>query len=67
MSDDSWLLPLIVGTLYLALMFTVGVITFRKGRYVLLVLGAVLPLLWFVGAVLPPKRRAGVGVERSDG
>jgi hypothetical protein len=44
-------------------MFTVGVITFRKGRLVLLVLGVVLPLLWFVGALLPAKDRPRAQVD----
>jgi hypothetical protein len=58
MSDENWVLLAVGGTLYLACMFTVGVITFRKGRLVLLVLGVVLPLLWFVGALLPAKHRS---------
>jgi hypothetical protein len=45
-------------------MFTVGVITFRKGRYVLLVLGALLPLLWFVGALLPARSPSYAGWPR---
>jgi hypothetical protein len=58
MSDENWVLLAVGGTPYLACMFTVGVITFRKGRLVLLVLGVVLPLLWFVGALLPAKHRS---------
>lgn len=57
MSDDSWVLLLLVGAAYFACLFTVGVITFRKGRLLLLVLGVFLPLLWFVGALLPAKHR----------
>lgn len=56
MSDDNWVLLLLVGVAYFACLFTVGVITFRKGRLLLLVLGIFLPLLWFVGALLPAKQ-----------
>jgi hypothetical protein len=63
MSDENWVLLLVGGTLYLAIMFTAGVMTFRKGRFVLLVLGALLPLLWFVGALLPPRARTRPRVE----
>jgi hypothetical protein len=64
MSEDNWVLLLLGGTLYLACTFTVGVITFRKGRYVLLVLGALLPLLWFVGALLPARSPSYAGWPR---
>jgi hypothetical protein len=45
--------------LYLVLIVTLGVLTLRKGHWVLFVVGIFLPFLWLVGAVMPPKRRAG--------
>jgi hypothetical protein len=56
MTTDNWVLTGILVIAYLALMVTAGAATLRKGRLVLLVCGAFLPLLWFVGALLPPKR-----------
>ena len=44
---------------YLVLMFTCGARTFQRGRPVLGVLGALLPVLWLVGAFLPTRRHAG--------
>ncbi len=46
-----------LGVIYLVLLFTVAVLTFRKGHWVLGVLGIFLPFLWLVGAVLPPVKR----------
>ncbi|HEX4777270.1 MAG TPA: hypothetical protein VFW74_10905 [Acidimicrobiia bacterium] len=45
--------------LYLVLIVTLGVLTLRKGHWVLFVVGIFLPFLWLIGAVMPPKRRAG--------
>ena len=39
--------------IYLALLFTVVVITFRKGHIALFVIGVFIPILWLIDAVLP--------------
>src|SRR5947208_3323268 len=44
MSGQGWFVGL--GILYLVLLFTLGVLTFRKGYWVLSLLGIVFPLLW---------------------
>ena len=44
--------------LYLVLVFTVCVVTFRKGHTVLGILGIFLPFLWLIGAALPPTDAA---------
>jgi hypothetical protein len=46
-----------LGILYLVLVATLAVMTFRKGHWVLGLIGFIFPFLWLVGAVLPPKRR----------
>ena len=38
--------------LYLVFIFTVGLMTFRKGHYVL---GILVPFLWLIGAFLPDR------------
>ena len=43
--------------LYLVLMVTLGVLTIRKGHWVLFLIGIIFPLLWLIGAILPPARR----------
>ena len=40
--------------LYLILLITLGVITLRKGHWVMFILGIFLPLFWLIGAVIPP-------------
>jgi hypothetical protein len=41
--------------IWIVLIITLGVTTLRKGHWVLFILGIFLPLLWIIGAVLPPK------------
>jgi hypothetical protein len=57
MSGLDWFFAIGLGVLYLVLLFTVCVLTFRKGHWVLGILGIFLPFLWLIGAVLPPRRR----------
>jgi hypothetical protein len=56
-SGASWFLSIGLGVLYLVLLFTVAVITFRKGHWVLGLIGIFIPILWVLGAILPDKRR----------
>lgn len=55
MSGTQWLVGTGVAVLYLVLIFTLGLMTFRKGHYVLGILGIFLPFLWLIGAVLPDR------------
>ena len=48
-----------LGILYLVLIVTLAVMTFRKGHWVLGLIGFIFPILWLIGAVLPDKRRHG--------
>ena len=41
--------------IWIVLMITCGVVTLRKGHWVLFIIGIFLPLLWIIGAVIPPK------------
>ena len=52
--------------IYFAALFTVAVLTFRKGRIVLGIVGFLLPLLWFVGAVLPAKEGSRYDVAQRE-
>jgi hypothetical protein len=45
--------------IWIVLIITLGVTTLRKGHWVLFILGIFLPLLWIIGAVLPPKAAPG--------
>jgi hypothetical protein len=46
-----------IGAIYLVLLFTLAVLSFRKGHWVLGLVGFVFPVLWLVGAILPGRRR----------
>ena len=54
---NGWFLGVGLGVIYLVLLFTLAVVTFRKGHWVLGLIGFILPFLWLIGAVLPDRRR----------
>jgi hypothetical protein len=45
------------GILYLVLVITLGVMSVRKGHWVMFLVGFIFPLMWLIGAVMPPVRR----------
>jgi hypothetical protein len=55
MSGTLWFTTL--GIIYLVLLFTLAVLSFRKGHWVLGLIGFIFPVLWVVGAVLPDRHR----------
>ena len=44
--------------LYLIILFTLGLMTLRKGHWVMFIIGIFFPLLWLIGAVIPPTTTA---------
>jgi uncharacterized membrane protein len=54
MSATFWGIGL--GVLYLVLLCTLAVMSFRKGHWVLGLIGFIFPVLWLIGAILPAKR-----------
>lgn len=65
MTGLEWFLGTALAVLYLTCLFTVALITFRKGYFVLGILGIFLPVLWLIGAVLPDQE--GRGMQGSSG
>jgi hypothetical protein len=55
MNGTVWYVGL--GVIYLVLLFTLAVLSFRKGHWVLGLIGFIFPLLWVIGAILPDRRR----------
>jgi hypothetical protein len=55
MTGLEWFLSTTLIVLYIFLVFTVCLITFRKGHFVLGFLGIFLPFLWLIGALLPDR------------
>jgi hypothetical protein len=43
--------------IYFVLLLTLGIISIRKGHWVMFIIGIFLPLFWFIGALLPRKTR----------
>ena len=56
MSGLDWFFTVFFMILYLVLLFTLAVVTFRKGHWVIGIIGIFIPLLWIVGAILPARR-----------
>ena len=44
-----------LGILYFVLLVVLGVRTFQNKHYVLFAIGFFIPVIWIVGAMLPPK------------
>jgi hypothetical protein len=45
----------LLAILYIVLLITLGVMTIRKGHGVLFVIGIFIPILWLIGALMPPR------------
>ena len=55
---QEWELVLLIvglGILYFVLLVVLGVRTFQNKHYFLFAFGFVIPVIWIVGAMLPPK------------
>jgi len=50
-----WGIGIGAAILYLVLVFTLGLMTLRKGHWVMFSLGIFLPLFWLIGALIPPR------------
>ena len=46
----------LLGAIYFVLLITLGIISIRKGHWVMFIIGIFIPLFWIIGALLPPKR-----------
>lgn len=46
--------------LYLVIAFTLGLMTLRKGHWVMFIIGIFIPIFWLIGALIPPTRTAEV-------
>ena len=45
----------IAGVLYLVLLVTLGIMSIRKGHWVMFIVGLFIPLFWLIGALLPKR------------
>jgi hypothetical protein len=44
------------GVLYVILLLTLGIISLRKGHWVMFIVGLFIPLFWLIGALIPARR-----------
>jgi hypothetical protein len=44
------------GILYFILLVTLGIISIRKGHWVMFIIGIFIPLFWIIGALMPPRQ-----------
>jgi cadmium resistance protein CadD (predicted permease) len=54
MSATGWGFTL--GIIYLVLLVVFAILCFRKGHWILGLIGVIIPILWIIGAVLPNRR-----------
>jgi len=52
----DWFFTSLLIMVYLVCLFTVCLLTFRKGYVALGIIGIFIPFLWLIGAILPAKR-----------
>jgi len=43
------------GTIYVVLLVTLGVLSLRKGHWVMFIIGLFIPIFWLIGALLPRR------------
>ena len=44
------------GILYIILLLTLGLMSIRKGHWVMFIIGIIFPLFWLIGALMPPRQ-----------
>jgi hypothetical protein len=45
------------GAIYLVLLIVFGILTIRKGHWVMFIIGFFFPLFWLIGGIMRPVRR----------
>jgi hypothetical protein len=47
----------ILGAIYIVLLITLGIMSLRKGHWVMFIIGLFIPLFWIIGALMPSRAR----------
>lgn len=45
-----------LGIVYLVLFVVLGIMSIRKGHWIMFLIGIFLPIFWIIGALMPPKQ-----------
>ena len=48
----------ILAIIYFVLLVILGVMSLRKGHWIMFIIGIFFPLFWIIGAILPPTESA---------
>ena len=56
-NERKWDMGWLIGAIYVVLLITLGVISIRKGHWIMFILGLFVPLFWLIGALLPSRAR----------
>ena len=43
------------GVIYLVLLVTLGILSIRKGHWIMFIVGLFIPIFWLIGALLPRR------------
>ncbi len=54
----STTLSIILGIVWLLLLVSLGVMSIRKGHWIMFVIGIFVPIFWIIGALMPPTLAA---------
>jgi hypothetical protein len=46
-----------LGVIYIVLLLVFGLMSIKKGHWIMFLIGIVIPIFWLIGALLPPVRR----------
>jgi hypothetical protein len=45
---------ILLGAIYVVLLVTLGILSIRKGHWIMFLIGIFIPLFWIIGALMPP-------------
>ncbi len=45
----------LLGAIYIVLLITLGILSIRKGHWVMFIIGLFIPLFWIIGALMPRR------------
>ena len=48
-------MSIILGVIYVVLLLTLGIMSIRKGHWVMFIIGIFIPLFWLIGALMPRR------------
>ena len=46
----------LLGVIYFVLLVTLGIMSIRKGHWIMFLIGIFIPIFWIIGALLPSRR-----------